>query len=99
MRGFFCRRAAVTVALLVVAGLTAPSVTMAQQDATKSAPPTLVPPANTQAAQPAPAATPAPAPHPRSRQQRRVLHARPLKIRMASKRSGGPAIGYRRAHC
>ena len=32
---------------------------MAQQDATKSAPPTLVPPADTQAAQPAPAATPA----------------------------------------
>jgi biopolymer transport protein ExbB len=62
MRGFFCRCATVTAALLVVAGLTAPSVTMAQQDATKSAPPTLVPPADTQAAQPAPAATPAPAP-------------------------------------
>jgi biopolymer transport protein ExbB len=49
------RRVAVLAAFLVFAGL-APAVAMAQ-DATKSAPPVLVPPADTQAA---PAATPAP---------------------------------------
>jgi len=39
MIGFFRRHAAMLAAILVVAGLTAPSLTMAQQDPTKSAPP------------------------------------------------------------
>jgi biopolymer transport protein ExbB len=57
MIGFFRRRAAVLAAILVVAGVIAPGLTMAQQDPTKSAPPVLVPPANSQAA---PSAPPAP---------------------------------------
>ena len=52
MIGFFRRHAAVLAAILVVAGLIAPGLTMAQQDP-KSAPPVLVPPANSQAAPPA----------------------------------------------
>jgi len=60
MTGFF-RRAAALTALVLVAGL-APSLTAAQQDPTKSAPPVLVPPADTQVA-PAPVTVPvAPAP-------------------------------------
>jgi len=54
MIGFFRRPAALFAALLLVAGL-APGLTAAQQDATKSAPPALIPPAGSQAA-PAPAA-------------------------------------------
>ena len=50
MLGFFRRQAAMLAATLVVAGLIAPGLTMAQQDATKSAPPVLVPPADSQAA-------------------------------------------------
>ena len=46
MIGFFRRHAAVLAAILVVAGLIAPGLTMAQQDPAKSAPPVLVPPAN-----------------------------------------------------
>jgi biopolymer transport protein ExbB len=57
MIGFFRRHAAVLAAILVVAGLIAPGLTMAQQDP-KSAPPVLVPPASSQAA---PSAPPAPA--------------------------------------
>ena len=57
MIGFFRRYAAVLPAILVVAGLIAPGLTMAQQDSTKSAPPVLVPPASSQAA---PSAPPAP---------------------------------------
>ena len=49
MIGFFRRHAAVLAAILVVAGLIAPGLTMAQQDP-KAAPPVLVPPANSQAA-------------------------------------------------
>jgi len=54
MIGLFRRPAAVLAAILVVAGLT-PSVTTAQQDPAKSAPPILIPPADTQAAPAAPA--------------------------------------------
>ena len=64
MIGFFRRPAALLAALLLVAGL-APGLTVAQQGATKSAPPALIPPVDTQAAPatPAPAAVPAaPAP-------------------------------------
>ena len=50
MIGFFRRHAAVLAAILVVAGLIAPGLTVAQQDPTKSAPPVLVPPASSQAA-------------------------------------------------
>ena len=57
MIGFFRRHAAVLAAILVVAGLIAPGLTMAQQDPAKSAPPVLVPPASSQAA---PSAPPAP---------------------------------------
>ena len=56
MIGFFRRHAAVLAAILVVAGLIAPGLTMAQQDPAKSAPPVLVPPANSQAAPSAPPA-------------------------------------------
>jgi len=60
MLGFFRRQAAMLAATLVVAGLIAPGLTMAQQDATKSAPPVLVPPANSQAAPSAPPVIPVP---------------------------------------
>jgi biopolymer transport protein ExbB len=65
MIGFFRRHAAVLAAILVVAGLIAPGLTMAQQDP-KSAPPVLVPPANSQAAPSAapPAVIPVPTPPP-----------------------------------
>ncbi len=56
MTGFFRRHAAVLIAVALVSGL-APSLTAAQQDPTKSAPPVLVPPADTQAVP----VTPAPA--------------------------------------
>ncbi len=56
MTGFFRRYAAVLIAVALVSGL-APSLTAAQQDPTKSAPPVLVPPADTQAVP----VTPAPA--------------------------------------
>ena len=59
MIGFFRRHAAMLAAILV-AGLIAPGLTMAQQDATKSAPPVLVPPANSQAAPAAPPVIPVP---------------------------------------
>ena len=55
MTGFFRRHAAVLIAVALVSGL-APSLTAAQQDPTKSAPPVLVPPADSQAVP----ATPAP---------------------------------------
>ena len=61
MIGFFRRHAAVLAAILVVAGLIAPGLTMAQQDP-KSAPPVLVPPANSQAAPSAPPAAVIPVP-------------------------------------
>ncbi len=64
MIGFFRRHAAMLAAILVVAGLTAPSLTMAQQDPTKSAPPVLVPPADSQAAPSAPPAAVIPVPSP-----------------------------------
>ncbi|MGZ9060116.1 MAG: MotA/TolQ/ExbB proton channel family protein [Burkholderiaceae bacterium] len=48
MTGFFRRHAALLIAVAVVFG-SAPTLTMAQQDPTKSAPPVLVPPADTQA--------------------------------------------------
>ncbi len=57
MIGFFRRHAAVLIAVALASGL-APSISVAQQDATKSAPPVLVPPADTQAAP----ATPVPPP-------------------------------------
>ena len=59
MIGFFRRPAALLAALLLIAGL-APGPTVAQQDATKSAPPALIPPADSQAAPAtaAPAAVP-----------------------------------------
>jgi biopolymer transport protein ExbB len=62
MIGFFRRPAAVLAAILVVAGLIAPGLSLAQQDATKSAPPVLVPPANSQAAPSAPPAAVIPVP-------------------------------------
>ena len=62
MIGFFRRHAAVLAAILVVAGLIAPGLTMAQQDPAKSAPPVLVPPANSQAAPSAPPAAVIPVP-------------------------------------
>jgi biopolymer transport protein ExbB len=62
MLGFFRRHAAMLAAILVVAGLTAPSLTVAQQDPTKSAPPVLVPPADSQAAPSAPPAAVIPVP-------------------------------------
>jgi len=60
MLGFFRRQAAMLAATLVVAGLIAPGLTMAQQDATKSTPPVLVPPADSQAAPSAPPVIPVP---------------------------------------
>jgi len=60
MIGFFRRHAAMLAAILVVAGFTGPSLTMAQQDPTKSAPPVLVPPADSQAAPSAPPVIPVP---------------------------------------
>jgi biopolymer transport protein ExbB len=60
MLGFLRRQAAMLAATLVVAGLIAPGLTMAQQDATKSAPPVLVPPADSQAAPSAPPVIPVP---------------------------------------
>jgi biopolymer transport protein ExbB len=48
MTGFFRRHAALLIAVALVSG-SAPTLTMAQQDPTKSAPPVLVPPADTQA--------------------------------------------------
>jgi biopolymer transport protein ExbB len=62
MIGFFRRHAAVPAAILVVAGLIAPGLTVAQQDPTKSAPPVLVPPADSQAAPSAPPAAVIPVP-------------------------------------
>ena len=62
MIGFFRRHAAVLAAILVVAGLIAPGLTMAQQDPAKSAPPVLVPPASSQAAPSAPPAAGIPVP-------------------------------------
>ncbi|MDQ3216234.1 MAG: MotA/TolQ/ExbB proton channel family protein, partial [Pseudomonadota bacterium] len=55
MNGFFRRPLAMLAALLLLAGLV-PSVSIAQQDAAKSAPPVLIPPAEPQA----PAAASAP---------------------------------------
>ena len=49
MTGFFRRHAALLTAVALISGW-APSLTMAQQDPTKSAPPVLVPPADSQAA-------------------------------------------------
>ena len=57
MIGFIRRHAALLIAVALVSGL-APSFAMAQQDASKSAPPVLIPPADSQAA---PAAPPVPA--------------------------------------
>ncbi len=48
MTGFFRRHAAMLAAIFAIAGLS-PSVGIAQQDPTKSAPPVLIPPADTQA--------------------------------------------------
>ena len=48
MTGFFRRHAALLIAVALVSGL-APSLTAAQQDPTKSAPPVLIPPADSQA--------------------------------------------------
>jgi len=62
MLGFFRRQAAMLAATLVVAGLIAPGLTVAQQDPTKSAPPVLVPPADSQAAPSAPPAAVIPVP-------------------------------------
>ena len=56
MIGFFRRHAALLIAVALTSGL-APSIATAQQDQNKSAPPVLVPPADTQA-------TPTPAPPP-----------------------------------
>ena len=61
MTGFFRRHAALFVAVALASGL-APSIAMAQQDPTKSAPPVLVPPADTQATQVPPAPPPTMAP-------------------------------------
>lgn len=61
MTGFFRRHAAVLIAVALVSGL-APSLTAAQQDPTKSAPPVLVPPADPQAVPAAPAPADAMAP-------------------------------------
>ncbi len=60
MTRFFRRHAAVLTAILM-AGLT-PTLTMAQQDPAKSAPPVLIPPADTQAAPAVPPVPLAPAP-------------------------------------
>ena len=62
MIGFIRRHAALLIAVALVSGL-APSFVLAQQDATKSAPPVLIPPADSQAAPAAPpvAATAPPA--------------------------------------
>ena len=60
MIGFFRRHAAVLIAVALASGL-APSISLAQTDSSKSAPPVLVPPADTQ---PAPAAVPAVPPPP-----------------------------------
>jgi biopolymer transport protein ExbB len=57
MIGFFRRHAAVLIAVALASGL-APSISLAQTDATKSAPPVLVPPADTQATPATPAAPP-----------------------------------------
>ena len=62
MIGFFRRRTAMLAAMLVVAGLIAPGLTVAQQDPAKSAPPVLVPPADSQAAPAAPPAAVIPVP-------------------------------------
>ena len=56
MIGFFRRHAALLIAVALVSGL-APGLAMAQQDPTKSAPPVLVPPTDSQAT-PAPAIAP-----------------------------------------
>src|SRR4029453_19650517 len=61
MIGFFRRQAALLIALALTSGL-APSVATAQQDAAKSPPPVLVPPADTQATPATPAPPPAMAP-------------------------------------
>jgi biopolymer transport protein ExbB len=62
MTGFFRRHAAVLIAVALASGL-APSISLAQTDASKSAPPVLVPPADAQAtpstAVPPPTAAPA----------------------------------------
>ena len=58
MIGFFRRHAAVLIAVALASGL-APSISVAQQDSTKAAPPVLVPPADTQVT---PSTTPVPAP-------------------------------------
>ena len=58
MIGSFRRYAALLIALAMSCGL-APSIATAQQDANKSAPPVLVPPADTQAAPSAPTPPPA----------------------------------------
>ena len=55
MTGFFRHHAALLIAVALVSG-SAPSLTMAQQDPNKSAPPVLVPPVDSQAVP----ATPAP---------------------------------------
>jgi biopolymer transport protein ExbB len=60
MIGFFRRHAAVLIAVALASGL-APSISVAQQDATKS-PPVLVPPADTQAAPSTPVPPPTMAP-------------------------------------
>jgi biopolymer transport protein ExbB len=57
MIGFFRRHAAVLIAVALASGLT-PSISLAQTDATKSAPPVLVPPADAQATPATPAAPP-----------------------------------------
>ena len=75
MIGFFRRHAAVLAAILVVAGLIAPGLSLAQQDATKSAPPVLVPPANSQAAPSAapPAVIPVPSAPPKATVEKEVV--------------------------
>ena len=61
MTGFFRRHAAVLIAVALTSGL-APNISVAQQDASKSAPPVLVPPADTQAAPSTPVPPPTMAP-------------------------------------
>ena len=61
MIGFFRRHAAVLIAVALASGF-APSISVAQQDASKSAPPVLVPPADTQATTSSPVPPPTMAP-------------------------------------
>ena len=86
MTGFFRRPAALLIAVALISGL-APSLTAAQQDPNKSAPPVLIPPADPQASA-------------RARRRRRPLQSpRPLNPRPSSRRKLSTTLTGWKRYC